>query len=105
MECEKWVVHRVDVLARDAAFDAVGMKRAAVTVCGDAKRRVILQRVVRASLSCFWSQQLLPEGFQREVERRSRNGAIGRDGHALRLEPRLAEGVGPSTALCCLDVD
>src|SRR5580765_8941283 len=105
MQREKRVVHRVDVLARDAAFRALRVKGAAVAVRRDAERGVVLQRVVRAALPRLRCQQLLPERLQCQVERRSGDRAVSGDGDTLRLEPGLAERVGPRASLSRLDVD
>ena len=105
MEREKRVVHRVGVLAGEAAGQLVRVKGAAVAMRGDAEPRVVLQGAERGPLPRLWRQQFLAQGQKGSGQRGPRDGAVGRDHHAARLEPRLSLAVRSRAALRRLDVD
>ena len=67
VECEEWVVHRVGILARDAAGGLVRVERAAVAMRGDTQLRVVLKGAERGPFSRLGSEKLLAESLEREL--------------------------------------
>src|SRR5215470_9525650 len=102
---EERIVHRIGILARDTGCGIVRLERAAITMRGDAKSRVVLQRAERGPLPRVWGQEFLAKGLEREPQRWTCDRAVSPDHHASGLEPRLACTVRPRAALRCLDVD
>src|SRR4029434_2937370 len=102
---EERIVHRISILARDTGGGIVRVERAAITMCGDAKSRVVLQRAERGPLPRVGGQGFFAKSLERESQRGTCDRAVSRDHHTSALKPRLARTVRPRAALRCLYID